>query len=342
MSSHIPAHKSLDSRLHVAVSEDFLDQAGELEFGDIGLAPLFDDPNIEASFVSLAEERDAEKLASTEALLVMGERIGAELLDRAPRLRLIARFGVGLDAIDLAACAERNIAVTTTPEAVRTPVASAALTLVLALAHNLGGKQRIITSGGWAVNPDAIGLGLTKRRVGIVGLGNIGQEFARLCAPFDIELKASDPFCPEETAAALGVTLCSLDELCDSSDYVVVLCPLTEQTRHLIGRAQLDLLGPKGYLINVSRGEVVDEHALVTALINGGIAGAGLDTFSSEPLPVDHSLRSLPNVIATPHALALTQELTYGNGTQAVANILRLARGEDLHNVANAVKVREP
>lgn len=325
----------------VVISADFLADDGTVAMGDLGFGRLAADPAIDLSYVRLAavggSAHDDDVLGRAQALLVMGEPIAAHLLDRAPRLRLVARFGVGVDAIDIAECTRRGIAVTTTPAGVRRPVASAALTMTLALAHNLPGKQRMAQAGHWELRPDAMGAGLGGRTVGVVGLGNIGQEFARLCAPFGARILAADPYGSTERAAALGVELAELDTVCRAADFLVVTCPLTPQTRHLIGRRELALLGPSGFLVNVSRGGIVDEPALVDALRDGTIRGAGLDTFEREPLPADSPLLSLENVIATPHALAITHELARGNGAEAVDNILRLVHGGPLRGLVNPV-----
>lgn len=335
------------SPLPVAISADFRAADGTVAMGDIGFDRLADDPAFDLAYVRLGaaggddQGRDGAHDAMMRrawALLVMGEPITASLLDRSPQLRLVARFGVGVDAIDVAECTRRGIAVTTTPTGARRPVASAALTLTLVLAHNLPGKQQMARAGRWDLRPGAMGTGLGGRTIGIVGLGNIGQEFARLCAPFGARLLAADPYGSAERAAALGAELADLDAVCRAADFLVIACPLTPQTRRLIGRRQLTLLGPAGYLINVSRGGIVDEPALIDALRHGTIRGAGLDTFEREPLPIDSPLLSLENAVVTPHALAITRELARGNGVEAVDNIVRLARGRPLHGLVNPVE----
>jgi D-3-phosphoglycerate dehydrogenase len=224
------------------------------------------------------------------------------------RVRLIARHGVGFDAVDLAAMSAQGVVVTNTPDAVRRPVATAALTCVLALAQKLLVKDRLTRAGRWHERADHMGMGLTGRTLGVVGAGSIGRETLRLARAFDLELLAADPYADAADIAALGARLVPLDTLLATADFVGVTCALTPETRHLIDAKALARMRPTAYLVNVARGPVVDEAALVAALAAGRIAGAGLDVFESEPIAAGHPLLGFDNVIVTPHALCWTDE----------------------------------
>ena len=244
-------------------------------------------------------------VAPYDALILFGRRVTEATLAGVGRLRLVARLGVGVDSVDVDACTRAGVLVTITPDGVRRPMAAATMAFVLALAHRLPEMDLHVRRGGWERFLH-VGLGLQGRTIGIVGLGNVGRELAMLAAPFGLRVIAADPFATDMPSE---VERCTLDELLGASDFVVVTCPLTDSTRKLIGAAQLARMKPTAYLVNVARGPIVDEAALVEALREGAIAGAALDVFDPEPVRADSALLSLENVILTPHAVGLTDEL---------------------------------
>jgi D-3-phosphoglycerate dehydrogenase len=283
-----------------------------------------------------------EITARYDAILTLRPRYPAAAVagpDR--RLALVARFGVGYDRIDVDACTRHGVLVTITPDGVRRPVAQAVLTFMLALAGRLLEKHRITRAGRWDQAGALLGAGLTGRTLGLIGLGNIGRDVVRLVAPFGMRVLAHDPYARLENLPP-GVVLVDLDTLLRESDYVSVNCPLTRETRHLIGAAQLGLMKPSAFLINTARGPIVDERALYEALAGGCIAGAGLDVFEQEPAPADNPIFGLPNVIVTPHALCWTDECLRGNGEGACRAILALARGEVPPHVVNPAALEHP
>ena len=249
-------------------------------------------------------ELEPADVAPYDALILFGRRVTEATLADVETLRLIARLGVGVDSVDVDACTRARVLVTITPDGVRRPMAAGAMAFVLALAHRLPEMDRHVRGGGWE-RFRHVGLGLEGRTLGIVGLGNVGRELATLAAPFGLRVIAADPFVGD---TRLDVELCTLDELLGASDFVAVTCPLTDDTRRLIGAARLARMKPTAYLVNVARGPIVDEAALVAALREGVIAGAALDVFDSEPLRADSALLSLENVILAPHAVGLTDE----------------------------------
>jgi D-3-phosphoglycerate dehydrogenase len=266
----------------------------------------------------------------------------ASLVD-VDRLALISRYGVGLDTIDLDACTRAGIAVTVTPNGVRRPMASAALALILTLGHRLVERQVALSDGRWSDGRfGVVGTGLTGKTLGLVGFGNIGRELARLIEPFDMRLLVSSPRLTQSDAARAGVASVSIDALLRDSDFVVLVCPLTPETYHLIDDRRLALMKSSAFLINISRGAVVDENALVEALREQRISGAGLDVFETEPLPKDSQLLTLANAICTPHALGYTDELLHGCLAEACEAIQALAQGQTPPNVANPAVLENP
>jgi phosphoglycerate dehydrogenase-like enzyme len=244
--------------------------------------------------------------------------------ERVPRL--IARLGVGVDNIDVDACTERGVLVTTTPDSVRRPLASGIMAFVLTLAHRLPEMDRHVREGGFDRFAH-VGYGLRSRTLGIVGVGNVGRDLVELARPFGPRVLAADPYA-DPASLPSGVELVELDELLPAADFVVVLCPLTDETRGLIDRRRLALLQPNAFLINVARGPIVDQVALTDALRERRIAGAALDVFEQEPLAVDDPLSSLGNVILSPHAVALTDELFRDGGASAARSILAVVAGQ--------------
>ncbi len=258
------------------------------------------------------------------------------------RVRLIARHGVGFDAVDLAAMSAQGVIVTNTPDAVRRPVATAALTYVLALAQKLLVKDRLTRAGRWHERADHMGMGLTGRTLGVVGAGSIGRETLRLARAFDLELLAADPYADAADLAALGARLVPLDTLLATADFVCLTCALTPETRHLIDAKALARMRPTAYLVNVARGPVVDEAALVAALAAGRIAGAGLDVFESEPIAAGHPLLGFDNVIVTPHALCWTDECFAAIAESGLRSVVDVARRRVPAHVVNGDVLDHP
>jgi len=294
------------------------------------LGPLDADPRIDWAFVPPEDRRmTAAGLDGFDALILLSARFDAESIPADGRLALVARFGVGYDSVDVAACARAGIAVTITPDGVRRPVAVTILTFVLALAGKLFVKDGLAREGaaGFARRSDHMGVGLVGRTLGSLGVGNIGAEMFRLFAPLDMNFIAHDPYVSEADAAALGVTLVDLETLFRDSDFLTVNLPLTPETEKLVDAKRLAMMKPSAYLINTSRGPVVDQAALVAALGDGTIAGAGIDVFDPEPPSPDDPLLALDNVIVTPHALCWTDQCFAGIGASTVAAALTVKRG---------------
>jgi phosphoglycerate dehydrogenase-like enzyme len=328
---------------HVGVTRDFLRADGQLGFGDIGLSKLDTAPDVKWEFLpDNVSELTSDHAGRYDALLVLAPRVTVSTLANQPRLALVARFGVGYDSIDVEACTRAGVALTITPDGVRRPVAVAVLTFLLALSHKLTVKDRLIREGRWADKLDHMGMGLTGRTLGLIGLGNIGREVFQLTAPLAMRHLAADPFVKPADAAGSGVELVDLETLLRDSDFVVVMCALTERTRHLLNAPRLALMKPTAYLINMARGPIVDQAALTKVLQERRIAGAGLDVFEQEPISPDDPLLKLDNVILAPHALCWTDECFAGIGKSAVESILDVAAGRVPRNVVNQAVLQSP
>jgi phosphoglycerate dehydrogenase-like enzyme len=286
-------------------------------------------------FETTGGELPASLIAEYDAILLLGERIGPRSLAGPSRLLAIARWGVGYDAIDLAACTAHDVCVFITPEGVRRPVAMANLTLLLALTLKLRQKDALVRRGDWDHKADYLGEMLTGKVLGTLGLGRIGREFFRLAAPLGMHHIAHDPYVASSQMEVDGVRMVDKATLLREVDVLCITCALTPETHHAIGPAELALMKPSAYLINTARGPIVDQDALVAALRQGKLRGAGLDVFEREPLPLDSPLLELDNVWLAPHALAWTEELALSLAMEDAEGLLRLARGDLPETIVN-------
>ena len=244
---------------------------------------------------------------SVTGVVVRYNIFNRELMDKAPNLKVIARHGIGVELIDLAAATEKGIMVVNTPDAATVSVAEHVVMLILALSKKLIYADRELKKGNY-VKDEYISDDVQNKVLGLVGFGRISREVAKRCLCLGMEVIAFDPFVDKEKFVELNVKkIESFDHLLLLSDFVSMHTPLTDQTRNMISDAQFELMGPNTYFINCSRGNVVDEEALIRALQQNRIAGAGLDVFSKEPPDKDNPLFKLENVILTPHSSSLTE-----------------------------------
>ncbi len=289
------------------------------------------------STAPLPEDEAVAALAAYDAILcTIGDAFGAATFARAgaaPRCRMLANFGVGTNHIDIPAAKAAGIAVSNTPGAVTEATADIALMLILMVARRAGEGERLVRAGRWeGWHPvQLLGTHVSGKRLGIIGMGRIGRAIARRChfglgmeVVFHNRSAVADPGVP---ARQLG----SLAEVMAAADFVVVAVPGGAETRHLIGAAALAAMQPGAFLVNISRGDVIDEAALVAVLQAGAIAGAGLDVYEREPLVPD-ALRAMENVVLLPHmgtaALAVREDM----GFMALANLDAFAAGQPLPN----------
>lgn len=320
----------------VGVSRDFLGPDGSNVWGDIRLDQLTE-AGISWRYldedVAVLRPRD---IAGFDAVLIARPAIDAATfagLETTPSI--FARFGVGYDNVDLQACSSHGTMVTITPDGARRAVSTAALTMILAGLQHVAVKDALVRHGAWAERTRWMGRGLTGRTVGLLGLGNIARDLVTLLAPFAVEVLASDPMLTAEEATAAGARLTSTAGMFANSDVVVIMAPLTEETHHLVGDELLGSMRPGSLLVNLARGPIVDEVALVRALRAGIPAGAALDVFENEPLPTTSPLVELDNVLLAPHCLAWTDEMALGNGGSAVQAIIDVRDGRVPRYVVN-------
>jgi D-3-phosphoglycerate dehydrogenase len=322
----------------VGLSRDILAASGEPSFGRGPLALLDADPRIEWEFVpESVDEMTPDIMARYDALYVNAPRVTAASVARDDlRAKIVARHGVGYDSVDVAALARRGVIATNTPVAVRRPVAVAALTFIFALAGKLLEKDRLTRGGRWHERTSHMGLGLTTRTLGVIGAGGIGRELLALARPFGWEMLAADPYVDPAVVAALGAELVPLERLLQESDFVVATVLLNDHTRHLMNARRFAQMKRSAYFVNLSRGPIVDEAALIAALREGTIGGAGIDVFEQEPVAPDNPLLGMDNVLVTPHALCWTDECFDAIAREGLGCIVDFANGRTPKSVIRA------
>jgi len=306
----VPVHQATDDQLrsHYRVHEYF-------RVKDQG-------PDAQAAFFKALEHCEI-------AVTTGSSGIKAPLIDRLPSLRLIACFGVGVDGVDLVHARSRGISVTNTPDVLSDEVADFAIALLLASLRQLPQADRFVREGAWLKGPMPLSRSLQGKRVGIVGMGRIGQAIARRCEAFGVSLAYHGPRAKPALAYRYFDRLIELAQWCDC---LIVACPGGADTAGLISREVMLALGSSGYLINISRGSVVDQPALVELLQNHGLAGAGLDVFVDEP-QVPAALTGLPHVVLSPHVASASQETRSAMGQLTLDNVAAFVAGRPLLTV---------
>jgi D-3-phosphoglycerate dehydrogenase len=287
-----------------------------------GLYPITDDAMFEV--VSVDDSRSDEfskALAKAEALIVRSvTTVSRELISRAPRLSAVGRAGVGVDNIDIPAATERGVAVFNAPGGNTIAAAELTMGLILSVARKIAAADASVRAGRWD-RAAFKGVELRGKMLGLIGAGRIGGEVGRLARAFGMGVIAYDPYLTQERALDLGVPLVSLEEVLDQGDFISVHVPLTDETRGICGPEALKRMKRSAFVVNASRGGVVDEVALAEALRNGDIAGAALDVYEREPLPEDSPLRDAPNLVLTPHVGASTGEAQVSVATEVAKKI---------------------
>ena len=269
-------------------------------------------------------DRDEQKALIADAFAVIAgtEAYDDDMLAAAPNLKLIVRFGVGTDNFDLEAMKRRGIAVGVISN--NNSVAEFTVALILGITKNLHRFDNAVRQGAWSRFTMHE---LKEKTVGIVGFGRIGRRLAQLLQGFDVKILAYDPYMNEEAAAQAKVTPVSLDVLLAESDVVSLHLPSTPQTHHLINRETIAKMKDGAYLVNTSRGVLIDEAALKEALEVGKLAGAALDVFEREPVTKDLELNSLDNILLAPHVAALSVETNYNAGITCAESVIRVFNG---------------
>ena len=321
----------------VGLTRDILDARGEPAFGRAVLTVLDQAPDLSWTYLpEVVPAITAEHAAEYDALYVNTARVPAAAVARSDcRLRVVARHGVGYDSVDIPAMTAAGVVVTHTPNPMPRPVATIALTFILALAGKLLQKDRLTRAGRWHERMEHMGMGLTGRTLGVIGAGRIGQELLRMARTFDLELLATDPFRDAVELRYVGARNVDLATLLEASDFVVVCCLLNAATRHLIGAPEFARMKPTAYFINVARGPIVDEAALIEALREHRIAGAALDVFETEPVDPRNPLLAMDDVIVTPHSLCWTDECFHNMAATGLASIVDALAGRRPQFIVN-------
>jgi len=293
----------------------------------------------EVAEVEIWEEESAvprevlmEKAKKADALFTMlTEKVDEEVLANASQLRIVANMAVGYDNIDVNAAKSKGVIVTNTPDVLTEATADLVFALLLATGRRLIEANRFLHNGEWSTwNPYLLaGQRCHGASLGLIGMGRIGEAVAKRAKGFDMQILYHNRRRRTEVEEALGARYVDLDELLRQADYVVVLTPLTAETRGLIGERELSLMKETAVFINASRGGTVDEQALYRALVEKWIWAAGLDVFQTEPVPVDHPLLTLPNVVALPHIGSATYETRNQMARMAAENIAAVLTGKE-------------
>ena len=309
--------------MNIAILDDYQAVAGEMT--DWSELPSGSDLRFFHDHLS-DDDSLAERLQDFDVVMGMRERtpFPRSLLERLPNLRLLITSGRGNASFDLAAATELGITVCGTDGAGEGPT-ELTWGLIIAMLRQIPLEDRLTREGRWGVH---IGVGLKDKTLGLLGLGNIGGRVARVANAFDMNVIAWSQNLTEERAGECQARLVDKETLFRDSDIVSVHVRLSDRTRGLVGAAELGLMKPDAYLVNISRGPIVDEPALVAALQGKKIAGAGLDTFDVEPMPPDHPLLGLDNTVITPHVGYVTREAYLGHYRGVVENIRAFAAGE--------------
>lgn len=328
----------------IGLSPDFV----KVQAADI-LHPVLDEvlgplPYVEWDFFQQKDEIVApHEIQDYDGVILLASRFTADSFVGLERLAVIARWGVGYDNVSVPACTESDVLLAITTDAVRRPMAESVITFLFALSRKIVLKDKLARMGRWDLRAQTSGVGLTGKTFGSVGIGNIGSETFRLLRAVEpARLLAHDPCVSQEQADELGVELVDLPTLFKESDFLVINCPLNDETRGMIGKDLLSLMKPTAYFVNTARGGIVNEDDLIAILQAGKIAGAGLDVFEQEPMPADNPLTQLDNVILSPHAIAWGEDVYRANSVDACGNVLTVLRGEIPKYTVNKDVVERP
>lgn len=303
-----------------------------------GLYPILDEEGFEVMSVDDSGSTEfAEALSDADALIVRSAtKVSRDLIEGAPQLRAVGRAGVGVDNVDIPAASEQGIAVFNAPGGNTIAAAELTLALLISVARKIPAAEASLRQGNWD-RAAFKGVELRGKVLGLIGCGRIGAEVAIRCQAFGMGVVVYDPYLGEERADELGVQLVGLEEVLEVGDFISFHVPLTDETRGIVGAGEIERMKPTAFLVNASRGGVVDEVALVEALQSGAIAGAALDVYEQEPIPVNSPLRTTPNLVLTPHLGAATAEAQMGVATEVAEKIKTLLTTGDSSQAINAV-----
>ncbi len=281
-------------------------------------------------------DRILDSLIDADAYILRIGKIDRKAIERCEKLKVITRPGVGYDSVDVQAATERGIPVVLCPAANARAVAEHTVALLLACAKNIVESVNETKAGNFGIRNRYAAVDIVDKMLVVLGFGNIGRQVAKLCAALDMKVGVFDPFVKRETAEEMGYVYFEnmLDALA-AADFVSLHMPSMPSTRGMIAAEQFKAMKPTAFFLNAARGDVVNEPALIAALKNSEIAGAGLDVLVEEPFPADHPFMTMPNVVLTPHMAAQSQETVSKLVTMAAEGTLAVLRGEKWPYVAN-------
>jgi D-3-phosphoglycerate dehydrogenase len=276
-------------------------------------------------------------VADADGLIVQWTQINNEVIDSLEKCKVISRYGIGVDMVDLAAAGKRGIMVCNSPDYCIEEVSTHTIAFLLMLNRHILVQHKFVQDGKWGAGttPGGAPTRLSSQTLGVVGLGNIGRAVVERAKCLGLKVVGFDPYLSADKFAALGLPSLSLDDLLAQSDYVAIHCPLTDETRNLISTAQFAKMKPTAYLINMARGPIVDQPALYDALTNGAIAGAALDVLSKEPPEANDALLQLDNVLFTPHTSSWSSESSVQLRRSTARNVIDVLQGKPPRSVVN-------
>lgn len=322
------------SEYSVFVTRD--DRVPERDYG-MGFEPLVSRDGLELTFLP---ERDYHELRSedirgADAVVTIEDLVTSETLDGNDDLQVVAAFGAGIDHVDLDACTERGIPVVNAPQGPRDAVAQTTLGMLITCASNSLRYNNLVREQGFAGRFENMGTSLYGKRLGIIGMGMIGSKVVEVVEPFDMDVVTYDPYVSEQRARDLGVEKVELDELLRTSDFVSLHCPLTDETRGMLGADEFEKMKPTAYLVNTTRGGIYPDVELAGAVEQGEIAGVAIDVFEDEPDVEGNPLLELDDCLMTPHAAGVLKETMTRQGNLVSEALIDVFEGRVPHNLVN-------
>lgn len=280
-------------------------------------------------FEPLSDEEFRNVIAESSAAIIALKKINEGFLNLAPKLKIVARYGVGYDNVDVEACTKRGVYVTITPNVLSDAVADLVFALLFSLTRRICEADKYVRTE-WAKRETRfpLGVGLKAKNMGIIGVGRIGYQVAKRAYAFGMNILYYDIVRRKDIEERFNAKFMDLDDLLRNSDFISIHVPLNEKTRGMIGERELSLMKKSAYIINTSRGPIIDQHALTKFLKEKRIAGAGLDVLDVEPIPLDDPLLQLDNVVLSPHIGSATVEARNAMAMKAAKNVLYALKGE--------------
>lgn len=303
------------------------------QINEKGIAELEDVAEVVAR-TDITPEELVNDIHDFEAIVVRSRtKVTREIIEAAPKLRIIARAGVGVDNVDVEAATERGVMVVNAPESTSITVAEHALGLMLSLARKISLADKSVKEGKWEKSA-FMGMELNGKTLGIVGMGRIGSQVASRCKAFGMDLMAYDPYINQEAAAEIGVEITDLEGLLKAADVITIHVPLTSETKHLLAKEEMEIMKDTAFIVNCARGGIINEEDLYNAIKDGKIGGAALDVFEKEP-PEENPLLELDQVVFTPHIGASTREAQRDAAIIVAKEIKEVLGGGSPKNVIN-------